>query len=144
MADAEEQLKKKYAQLKAKREAKQQQQQQQQQHAARGDGMASGGTEGGGHAAGALSGILQQMDNSKPQSDEARGDDKEPGAVVKASALDRSAIEAFKALRGPTGGEPSAKRAKGQTGSAHACLCGTNVCAPCPRAASVRSQYFRV
>jgi len=101
-------LKKKYEQLKAKREAKQQQQQQQ----GAGDGAGGSGAGSASAGNGALSGILQQIE--KTQSDEAKTDDRrEPGAaVVKASALDRSAIEAFKAMRGPTGGEPPAKRAK--------------------------------
>ena len=95
-------LKKKYEQLKAKREAKQQQQQQQ----GAGDGAGGSGAGSASAGNGALSGILQQIE--KTQSDEAKTDDRrEPGAaVVKASALDRSAIEAFKAMRGPTGGEP--------------------------------------
>ena len=117
--DAEAKLKSKFAQLKAKREAKQQQQQQQQQQLGA-DGAASSAAPSGGQPASALSGILQQMEGSKAQNDDAKIDEKEPGAIVKASALDRSAIEAFKALRGPAGGEPPAKRAKGP-GNAGTC-----------------------
>jgi hypothetical protein len=113
MGDAEAKLKSKFAQLKAKREAKQQQQQQS------GDGAASSAAHGG-QPSGALSGILQQMEGSKAHNDDAKIDEKEPGSVVKASALDRSAIEAFQALRVPAGGEPPAKRAKGP-GAAGTC-----------------------
>ena len=112
---AETALKKKYEQLKAKREAKQQQ----------GSGDSAGG-RGAGIAVAtpgtSLSGILQQMEKdsgqARSQGDAAKADDKEPGAVVKASALDPSAIAAFQAMRGTPnersslGGEPPAKRAK--------------------------------
>jgi hypothetical protein len=112
---AETALKKKYEQLKAKREAKQQQ----------GSGDSAGGRGAGSAVATpgtSLSGILQQMEKdsgqAKSQGDDAKADDKEPGAVVKASALDPSAIAAFQAMRGTPnersslGGEPPAKRAK--------------------------------
>jgi len=105
--DANDALKKKYEQLKAKREAKQQQ---------KGEGGGGSGVAGGGGGGGAtlsgVSGILQQMESSasKTHLDDARLDTKE--STVKAAALDRSAIEAFKAARGPTGGDPLPKRAK--------------------------------
>ncbi len=116
MSDAAETaLKKKYEQLKAKREAKQQQ----------GAGDSASGRGAGSAMATpgtSLSGILHQMEKdsgqAKSQCDDAKADDKEPGAVVKASALDPSAIAAFQAMRGTPnersslGGEPPAKRAK--------------------------------
>ena len=104
--DAEDALKKKYAQLRAKKKAEQQQQ--------GGDGAGGGGSSATGSIS-ALSGILQQMESSSglgKSQDNSKQDDTGTNSIVKASALDRSAIEAFKAMRGPTGGEPPAKRAK--------------------------------
>jgi hypothetical protein len=74
-----------------------------------------------------LSGILQQMEKNscqaRSQGDDAKADDKEPGAVVKTSALDPIVITAFQAMwgtpndRSSLGGEPPAKRAKVAVGN---------------------------
>ena len=106
----EDALKKKYAQLKAKKEAKQRELQ-----AAAAAAAAEGGTAGAGGAE-PVQQILQQIESSagqsRPPADDGRPDEPQSAGVVKASALDRSAIDAFKAMRGPAGGEPAAKRAR--------------------------------
>jgi len=105
--DANDALKKKYEQLKAKREAKQQQ---------KGEGGGGSGAAGGGGGGGAtlsgVSGILQQMESSASKLHLDDATKESLVSTVKAAALDRSAIEAFKAARGPTGGDPLPKRAK--------------------------------